>query len=148
ESTGVVTRFTINNETVYNDYPIKIKILSPKDIIIILLDSFFLDLKKINHFINRKDLESHIKIFEDNYSKKVQSVLTEFDLLEIKDYFENHLSKHTILFEGLTETRFFERIGKVIDGYEINEWKGIFEVLWNRNEHLNFLFIELISSLK
>ncbi|MEP6262015.1 MAG: virulence factor SrfC family protein [Gillisia sp.] len=148
ESTGVVTRFTISNESVFNEFPIKIKILSPKDIIIILLDSFFLDLKKINHFINRKDLETHIKIFEDNYTKKAQTVLTEFDLLEIKDYFENHLSKHTILFEGLSETRFFERIGKVIDGYEADQWQSIFKVLWNGNEHLNYLFTELIASLK
>lgn len=148
ESTGVVTRFTINNEAIDEEYPIKIKILSPKDIIIILLDSFFLDLKKINHFINRKDLEAHLIKIEDNYNANVQNVLTEFDILEIKDYFENHLSKHTILFEGLAETRFFERIGKIINGCQTDQWLEIFEVLWNRNEHLNYLFTELISSLR
>jgi hypothetical protein len=148
ESTGVVTRFTIDKETIFEEFPVKIKMLTPKDIIIILLDAFFLDLKKIKQFINGKDLETHLKNIEDNYSSEVQNVLTEFDILEIKDYFENHLSKHTILFEGLSETRFFERIGKIIDGYNSDNWKDIFQVLWNNNSFLSHLFDDLISSLK
>jgi hypothetical protein len=148
ESTGVVTRFTIENQSIFEDFPVKIKILSPKDIIIIILDSFFLDLKKINQFINRKDLENHIREIENNYKESTQNVLTEYDILEIKDYFENHLSKHTILFEGLTETRFFERIGKIIDGCNYNEWVNVFNVLWNKNSFFNELFSNLISNLK
>lgn len=148
ESTGVVTRFTVNTEIKFENFPIKVKLLSPKDILIIVLDSFFLDLKKITSFINSKDLDSHIKFFETSYTIAKQSELTEFDILEIKEYFENHLSKHTILFEGLNETRFFERIGKVIDGFEFQDWTTIFKVLWNGNQFLSSLFDKLISDLK
>ncbi|MFN4152946.1 MAG: virulence factor SrfC family protein, partial [Candidatus Sericytochromatia bacterium] len=148
ESTGVVTRFTINNEIKFEEFPIKIKLLSPKDVLIIILDSFFLDLKKITSFINSKDLDVHIKKFESKYSGSKQHAISEYDILEIKEYFENHLSKHTILFEGLNESRFFERIGKIIDGFEFQEWKEIFEVLWNKNEQLSTLFSKLISDLK
>lgn len=148
ESTGVVTRFTINNEIKFEEFPIKIKLLSPKDILIIILDSFFLDLKKITSFINSKDLDIHIKTFESNFTNSKQNILLEYDLLEIKEYFENHLSKHTILFEGLNESRFFERIGKVIEGFDYDEWKQIFEVLWNKNQYLSALFAKLISDLK
>lgn len=148
ESTGVVTRFTIDNQIKFENYPVKIKILSPKDIIIILLDSFFLDLKKINQFINRKDLENHIRELEREYPASVQKDLTEYDILEIKEYFENHLSKHTILFEGLTETRFFERIGKIIECINSDEWGNVFNVLWNKNNFFNKLFSDLITSLK
>ena len=148
ESTGVVTRFTINNELKFEDFPIKVKLLSPKDILIIILDSFFLDLKKITDFKKAKDLDLHIKQYESNYSKPKQNCLSEFDVLEIKEYFENHLSKHTILFEGLNESHFFERIGKIIDGYDYSEWKGIFEILWNKNEHFSGLFTKLILDLK
>jgi hypothetical protein len=147
ESTGVVTRFTVDNNVKYDDFPIKVKLISPKDILIIILDSFFLDLKKINAFLDRKELDLHVKSIESNYLNSKQSVLTEFDILEIKEYFDNHLSKHTILFEGLNETRFFERIGKVIEGFEFSEWTSIFDVLWNRNEHLTSLFQKLISNL-
>ena len=148
ESTGVVTRFTVNNEVKYEEFPIKVKLLTPKDILIIILDSFFLDLKKITNFDKFKELDVHIKNFESIYSNPKQNVLSEYDILEIKEYFENHLSKHTILFEGLNESRFFERIGKIIDGFEYKEWKAIFEVLWNKNEHFSTLFLKLISDLK
>lgn len=148
ESTGVVTRFTVNNEVKFEEFPIKIKLISPKDILIIILDSFFLDLKKITNFDKNKELDTHIKNFESNYSGAKQNTLTEYDILEIKEYFENHLSKHTILFEGLNESRFFERIGKIIDGFEFQEWKTIFEVLWNKNQHFSTLFTKLISDLK
>lgn len=148
ESTGVVTRFTVNNEIKYDEFPIKIKLLSPKDVLIIILDSFFLDLKKITSYVNSKELDTHIKHFEANYTNSKQNALSEFDILEIKEYFENHLSKHTILFVGLNESRFFERIGKIIDGFEYQEWKSIFEVLWNKNEHLSAIFSKLNSDLK
>lgn len=148
ESTGVVTRFTINNEVKFEEFPIKVKLLTPKDILIIILDSFFLDLKKIVSFDKNKDLDTHLKNFESNYTSSKQNILSEFDILEIKEYFENHLSKHTILFEGLHESRFFERIGKIIDGFEYLEWQSIFEVLWNKNESLSELFLKLITDLK
>ena len=147
ESTGVVTRFTVTNEIRFPDFPIKVKLLSPKDILIITLDSFFLDLKKITYFINCKDLDTHISKYESNYLGERQSLLSEFDVLEIKEYFESHLSKHTILFEGLNETRFFERIGKIINGFEWKEWNSIFYFLWNKNEHLSSLFQKLVSAL-
>ncbi len=147
ESTGMVTRFTINNEIKFQKFPIKLNLLSAKDILILVLDSFFLDLKRIKYFINSKNLDVHIKSFENNYTSNKQSILTEFDILEIKEYFENHLSKHTILFEGLIETRFFERIGKIIDGFEFYEWNNVFKFLWNENEHLSLLFNQLINGL-
>lgn len=148
ESTGVVTRFTINNEVKFEEFPIKVKLLSAKDIVIIILDSFFLDLKKITDFAKSKDLDTHIKYYEDSYSSSKQSALNEFDLLEIKEYFENHLSKHTIMFEGLIESRFFERIGKIISGFEYQQWITIFDILWNKNENLSTLFLKLLSNLK
>lgn len=148
ESTGVVTRFTIDNEIRFNDFPIRVKLLSPKDLLIITLDTFFLDLKRITDFIKSKDLDLYIKNFESCYLNPKQSDLSEYDVLEIKEYFENHLSKHTILFEGLNETRFFERIGKIIDGFEFQEWNAIFKVLWNESPHLSDLFTKLLSELK
>lgn len=148
ESTGVVTRFTIDDNVKFIDFPVKIRLLNPKDILVIILDSFFLDLKKILSFISKKELEVHIKKFElsegDNISQKY---LDELDVLEIKKYFESHLSKHTILFEGLTESRFFERIGKIINKFDHTKWADIFEVLWNKNPKLTKVFNLLIENL-
>jgi hypothetical protein len=148
ESTGVVTRFTVDQDIKFTNFPIKIKLLSAKDILIIVLDSFFLDLKKISYFINKKDLDKHIDFYESQYQGRLQTNLTEYDILEIKEYFENHLSKHTILFEGLEESHYFERIGKIIDGFNPTVWNSIFKVLWNDNQFLSELFLKLITTLQ
>jgi hypothetical protein len=147
ESTGLVTRFTVQQEVKYPNFPLKVRLLSAKDILIVILDAFFLDLKKITSFISKRDLEAHIKRYELQEGSPKQEVLTEFDILEIKDYFDNHLSKHTILFEGLVETRFFQRISKLIAQFDYTQWSAIFEVLWNKNEHLTRIFNSIIEKL-
>ncbi len=147
ESTGIVTRFTINDNSKFEDFPIKIELLSVKDILIIILDSFFLDLNRISTFINKRDLEVHIKKLELEKDNQTQKALNEYDVLEIKDYFENHLIKHSILFEGLSETRFFERIGKIIGYFDLKRWDNIFNILWNKDESLSSLFTNLIQRL-
>ncbi|WP_312400187.1 virulence factor SrfC family protein [Sphingobacterium sp.] len=148
ESTGLVTRFTIDQDPSFPDFPIKVNLLTPKDILLVLLDAFFLDLKKITSFPSKGDFEAHLKKLELEETETQQDFLTEFDVLEIKEYFEKNLSQHTILFEGLYETRFFERIGRIIRHYEVADWSRIFDILWNKEILLTELFINLINKLK
>ncbi len=147
ESTGVVTRFTIDQNQKFEDYPIQIKLLTAKDILIIVLDSFYLDLKKIKKYLSLDELNLHLESLENNYTNSKQIYLTDFDVLEIKEYFENHLSKHSLLFESLNEVKFFERIGAIIDGYQPEQWLNVFNVLWLNNHHLDNLYTLLITTL-
>ena len=63
ESTGVVTRFTIDQNQKFEDYPIQIKLLTAKDILIIVLDSFYLDLKKIKKYLSlRPKIKKRFKL--------------------------------------------------------------------------------------
>jgi hypothetical protein len=148
ESTGVVTRFTIDNEIKFLDFPIKVKLLKPKDIFIIILDTYFLDSKKISKTYDKIRLEEHIIHYEElTKNNPIQSFLTEFEILEIKEYFNNHLSKHSIVFENLNDTRFFERIATLIERSSVSNWVAIFEVLWNKNEAISKLATTLIHNL-
>ena len=65
ESTGLVTRFTVQQEVKYPNFPLKVRLLSAKDILIVILDAFFLDLKKITSFISKRDLEAHAERSEE-----------------------------------------------------------------------------------
>lgn len=148
ESTGVVTRFTIDNIIKFADFPIKVKLLSPKDILIIVLDTYFLDSKKITKTYDKKELESHIANFEEiTKNNPVQTFLSEFEIFEIKEYFNNHLNKHSLVFESLNETRFFERIAMFIEKASKENWVSIFEILWNKNSSISKLASILIQSL-
>ena len=149
ESTGLVTRFTIGQQLKYPDFPLRVKLLSAKDILIVLLDSFFLDLKKLPAFLSKRDLEAHINRYENQAGNPQQEYLSEFDILEIKEYFENHFSKHTnsIFFQCLVETHFFQRVARMISHFDHQQWGAIFEVLWNKNPHLTAIFNQLIVRL-
>lgn len=147
ESTGLVTRFTVDQNDKFEDFPIQVKLLSAKDILIIILDTYFLDLKKITVPYNIIDLEKSLIEFENNYTDEIQSHLNEFDVLEIKNYLEKHLDKYSLLFEPLNSIRFFERVAAVINGYSYESWIEIFKVLWNNSEHLNKLLNNLLSNL-
>ena len=147
ESTGVVTRFTIDSNIKYEDYPIQVKILSPTDIIITLIDSFYSDIKKVKIDFNLKEIDNQLTYFESNYSEKKQSYITEYDVLEIKEYFEKHLNKNALIFETFKEIRLFERIAKIINGYNYNEWDSIFKILWNANENISNLYNLLIGTI-
>ncbi|TDS12359.1 virulence factor SrfC family protein [Sphingobacterium paludis] len=148
ESTGLVTRFTIDQDRLFPDFPIKVNLLTPKDILLVLFDAFFLDLKKITSFPSKGEFEAHLKKLELEVTEFQQEFLSEFEVLEIKGYFEKNLSQHTILFEGLYETRFFERIGRIIRHYAAEEWFRVFDILWNKETLLTELFISLIKKLE
>ena len=45
EATSVVTRFSAIVDILNPDYPIKVKLLTPKDIVLILADSYFADVR-------------------------------------------------------------------------------------------------------
>lgn len=148
ESTGVVTRFTKEKKGIFQDFPIEVQLLNPKDIVLIICDAFFLDSKKIIEYPSISEFEELIQIMENKNTDFIQNVFSEFDLLDCKDYFELHFSKHTLLFDGIIKSRFFERIGNIIGKIGPNDWEMIFSILWNKNPILSKLFSDLISNLK
>src|SRR5690554_5311700 len=129
ESTGIVTRFTIDKNEKFEDFPIEVRLLSPKDLLIMIIDTYFLDLKKINNHFDPVQIDKSLKIYEKEYQGEVQQNLTEFDVLEIKSYLDKHIDKYTLTFESLSEVNFFERIAQIINGYSSEKWVELFSVL-------------------
>lgn len=147
ESTGLVTRFTIHNQLIEDNFPIKIKILTPKDILLIILDSFYLDLKKFSFHQEVAEIESHLFKFENEKNDYHQNFLNEFDIEDCTKYFYDHFSKYEIIFDRFEKTKFFSRIGKIIEKYQPNRWSDILSIMWNYNEKLTKLFDTLILGL-
>lgn len=145
ESTGVVTRFTVDNEVKYDTFPIKVKLLSPKDIFAIIVDTFYLDIKKTNKLPDQNALEEHLLKYESlaNSGENTQSYFTEFDILELKEYIENHTHKDN---SAILFSRFFERIGAIINKIQPEYWIDVLEIVWAKNQHLTKLAKELIKT--
>ena len=141
ESTGVVTRFTIDKPSPYIDFPIKIKLLSVKDLLTILFDSFYLDQKRIKSFPTEEEIITRIGEIERMALPTVdtKNIISELDVLDIKQYFDEYLSKHSLLFERLETTKFWYTLSNCIEKINNRWFKRIFS--WKCNiESKNTVF--------
>lgn len=144
ESTSLVSRFSVNYKPVDPNFPIKANLLSPKDLILVLSDSFYSDIKT-NHDSLLKSEAIAIEINDINEKFKdrpgIQAIIEEDDILDLKDYFHSNLQKAgEVLSSG-----FFDSISKIIARIDYADWGNVFSILWNKNEKITALFSVLIN---
>lgn len=151
ESTGVITRFTINkscdNERL-KDF-VRIKNLSIADIIMLLVDSYYNDLKIApNTILKYDDINRSIDAIQHLWAGKssiIQNYLTEDDIKDICEYIKDVLGGNAV---AIAHSEFEERISEKIQYVDSNDWIKIFCLLWNNNQELNGLFTLLINEYK
>lgn len=148
ESTGVITRFTVRRDSARMPGFVKIINLSVVDIILLLTDSYYNDIK-INldtvlsfDMINR-ELESLTHLWS---GKQVQNdVISEDDIKDINDYIRDVIGNSAA---AIYQSNFCKVIAPVIRYVSYDKWVDIFSLLWNRNPELNRLFTTLINAYK
>lgn len=154
ESTSLISRFTIkrypNPNEKYSDYSICAVMLTPVDIVLILCDAYYNDVKQ-QQFPEKEDIQEMIESLVKRYSKKpkVQDYIKDVDVFEIKDYFENtEFSKGDVFISNLKALGYFEALSECIRSINVDEWKEVFEYLWNRNQLISDVFVKLINTLR
>ena len=149
ESTGVVTRFTIDKVSNNPDYPIRIKLLDPKDLIIILCDSYFSDTSKIENYTSIDAFKKLAESLEEKYGavNKETKNLIQDDIFDIKDYFSKYFYKNTTIINNIEKSHYWLRIGDIISKVPSDEWHIVFSALWNNNLFLTNVFKLLIEEL-
>jgi hypothetical protein len=150
ESTGVVSRFTIDSKFSNPDFPFQVKLLDVKDLILILCDSFFSDIMKLNVYPSIEDFNNHINEFKHTYSNAefIQNDLTADDVFYLKKYFETYLERINPMANFVSKSMFWLEMATIIDRIDSTKWCKLFEILWTKNKHFSFLFEKLISGLK
>ena len=108
ESTSLVSRFSVNYKPINPKFPVKAILLSPADIVLVLCDSFYNDIKADHNFILQPDqINSEIEILKENFNNRqtIQKVFEEDDVLDMQDYFrENFSSKaNNVIFSNFFE---------------------------------------------
>ena len=150
ESTGVVCRFTIDSISENNDFPIKVKLLEVKDIVLILCDSFFSDIMKMNDYPTKEDFNEHLKRFDNvlNTEQANQSTVNEDDIYYIKQYFESFLERMNPLASTVSNTNFWLEISNKIKYIESHRWVELFEILWSKENNYSELFRAMLNGLE
>jgi hypothetical protein len=149
ESTGVVTRFTIASNATDRNFPIQLSLLDVKDILLILCDSFFSDLQKIDGYPDSEGFSEHaIKCKQDFPSKDfTQHYLSENHVFIIKRYFDQHFMRHSHYVDSISRSDYWLIISSYIEHVRPQDWVKLFEILWCYNPIISKLFSKLISGL-
>ena len=149
ESTGVVTRFTIDKVSNNPDYPIRIKLLDSKDLIIILCDSYFSDTSKIENYTSIDSFKKLAESLEEKYGavNTETANLIQDDIFDIKDYFSKYFYKNTTIINNIEKSNYWLRISDIISKVPSDEWHIVFSVLWNNNLFLTTVFKLLVAEL-
>lgn len=150
EATSLISRFTTKAVWTNNEYPVRATMLSPIDVVIVLLDGYFNDVK--NHDFPRTDaVKEEIARILQRYANAAhaQDKITEDEVYELKDYLASDLVTKGEAFRlALKDTHYFEQLSLVIDRVPVDQWADVFEFLWNKNEILTKVFRRLIDTLK
>ena len=146
ESTGVVTRFTTRPGQPLEGFPIRIKLLSITDMILVLCDGYWNNVNDQEQCDEGK-VASRIEKLQSKLKSTVQKFIEEDDIMEIGSYFESHFKAQTTNLrhygnEGLS---YFRELSIIIDRLAIEDWKEAFSILWNDNEQINNLFSILVK---
>lgn len=150
ESTGVVTRFSIEKSFLNDKFPVEVKLLSVKDLIIIFCDSYFSDMKKLIDYPSKDAFQVHAENMLKIHAVKTESqnILVEEDILDMKEYFVNNFNKFYGYVEQINQSSFWDSIGKIIKNVSANEIVSVFSIFWQNNEHISRILQELIDTSK
>ena len=147
ESTSLVSRFSVNYTPIDPKFPIKAVLLSPADLILVLCDSFYNDIILRDtpdaHLFTAEEIRLGVQEIKDAFKSLPprQSILTEDDVLDIKDYFDAYFQKA----DRIKDSGFFKEIPQLIQAVEPSRWKDVFCLLWNKDWAFTELFGQLIA---
>jgi hypothetical protein len=145
ESTSLVSRFSVNYKPINPKFPVKAILLSPADIVLVLCDSFYNDIKAGHSLIMQTEqIDSALYSLKESLKSRQpqQNVFGEDDVLDMQDYFRENFSTKA---SNVLFSNFFDEISLFISKAKPTEWKDIFSLLWNKNEKFTNLFTVLIT---
>lgn len=144
EATGVATRFTRSYTVPDEDYPIMVKVLSIADMLQILCDTAYNDVKS-HSVIDREDIDEFMLAQERRYKgvPKVQNVLDEDDIMNVREYIEEHVGITKA--KELLDSRFFDVLARIIPFVQPREWPQLMSKLWYDNSDITSLFVRMLQ---
>lgn len=147
EATSVVTRFSTQVEIIDPQFPVRIHLLSPKDIILLLCDSYFSDVEYHISLPNYERINAHIASLDELFkpTTHTQSVLSDDDVYEIREYLAQHFKNFT---GDVVNSDFWDYVADHIHKADPDNWFRVFQILWGNNSHINKIFNTLIGQLR
>jgi hypothetical protein len=148
ESTGVITRFTIRQSNPKMSQYVRITNLSVVDIILLLADSYYNDVKiNTDNVLLKDDIDRILGQLAVNWDDKSvnQQYITEDDIRDICDYIHEIIGNNAA---NICKSSFCKSVAPVINHISYDKWVDVFGLIWNNNSELNKLFSTIINEYK
>ncbi len=143
EATGVVTRFTSfqrNGELFSEEHPVAMRTLTVADIIMILSDGYYNDIRDYSVADNIK--EKAEEFYNDYVNRSVvNGPVTADDLLEMQSYFHEYINNA----QAYGKAGYFTRLALVADRIPLADYEKVYGFLWDNNEYFSKLFQRLLD---
>lgn len=147
EATGLITRFTtLQQKDITKEYPVHLKLMSVKDIALMLCDGYYRDIQQREPFSTEgiKRLLEELKLRKTSVR---QDYLSEDDMGDIEEYFTNFSSD---LYYALSSeaTDYFSELSVIIEYLGEKDVIKALEMLWNNDPNLSDKFEQLFQACK
>lgn len=150
EATALVTRFQFRDEEFHDEFPLKVELLSIKDLILTIVDGFatIAPLGKIRT-PSEDGIREILKELEVLHSNAGQVILSEDEIYEIKDYIIKYRnSELKSLIELFERTNFWESFAYGAPKLNSNNLVKFVSIFWYNNNSISTLFNHLVSSIE
>lgn len=148
ESTGVITRFTLQRGPKELRHLVKVRNLTIVDIVLMLTDSYYNDVKiNPDHVMRYDQINAELEKMSSlwNHQQQHNNELCEDDIRDIFDYVRETIGNAAA---AVSQSRFCKVVAPVIQYVSYDKWVDVFSLLWNRNEEVSHLFSVLIAEYK
>ncbi|WP_367391336.1 virulence factor SrfC family protein [Lewinella sp. LCG006] len=148
ESTGTVTRFTTaphkDSKEGYH-----IKLLSPKDLVCIIVNGYYLDIKKHDYSVGPDELNEQLNQLQKVKQKTFSGIFHAQDFQDIKRYLIKTLGlgSHVVI-DNLSKNDFWNRAAALAPNLDFKSSIELCQILWGKQPFLSKLFERLLRGLE
>lgn len=143
ESTGLVTRFTMDRTPTPDGYPVRLTLLSEADIVRTLLNSFFMDGDRSELSPEPTEIAAHLDTFKAR-AAGARAGMTSDDVYEIGEYVEAAFGREAY---AVALRPFWEEAATIAANLEIADRAAFLAPLWGGHQAFSDLYVRLADAL-
>lgn len=146
ESTGIITRFTMSEQPgATKKFPLHVKLMTVKDIVLMLCDGYYNDLGYRQPFDADK-VKQLLATLSGKKTNRRQNYITEDDIRDIEEYHQSFFSKDMYHVLSSDSTDYFGELSMIIEHLDEQDILLALNMFWNNDEKLSQKFHTLFSA--
>lgn len=147
EATGLITRFTTQQQpNISQEFPVHIKLMSLKDIALMLCDGYYRDIERREPF-SPDNIKQLLDVLRSHKTSQRQQYICEDDIGEIEEYFRN-FSQDMYYALSADATDYFSELSVIIEYLTETDIITALNMLWNNDPNLSDKFKQMFDACK